>query len=60
MYSIDTTEQFEKSFRRCIRNGKNPDDLWEVVEMLAENGFYQKSLSLINLKVDWQITGSVI
>lgn len=38
MYSIDTTEQFEISFRQCIRNGKNPQELWDVVEMLAENG----------------------
>lgn len=38
MFSIYTIEQFEKSFRKCIRNGKNPDDLWEVVEMLAEKG----------------------
>ena len=37
MYSIDTTEQFERSFRSCIRQGKNPQDLWDVVDMLAEN-----------------------
>lgn len=38
MYSVDTTEQFESSFRLCIRQGKNPQDLWDVVAMLAEDG----------------------
>lgn len=50
MYSIETTEQFEKSFRRCIRNGKNPDDLWEVVEMLAENGILPEEFKPHQLK----------
>lgn len=50
MYSIDTTEQFEKSFRRCIRNEKNPDDLWEVVEMLAENGILPEEFKPHQLK----------
>lgn len=38
MYSVDTTEQFERSFRECIRAGKDPQELWEVVEILAEDG----------------------
>lgn len=38
MYSVDTTEHFERSFRKCIRAGKNPQDLWDVVEILMEKG----------------------
>lgn len=38
MYSVSTTEQFERSFRQCIREGKNPQDLWDVVDILAEEG----------------------
>lgn len=38
MYSISTTEQFERSLKKCIRKGKNPDDLWEAVAILAESG----------------------
>lgn len=38
MYSINTTEQFERSFRECIRAGKNPQELWDVVDILAEEG----------------------
>ncbi|MBQ0056288.1 MAG: type II toxin-antitoxin system YafQ family toxin [Bacteroidales bacterium] len=38
MYSVSTTEQFEHSLRECIRAGKDPDELWAVVEILAEEG----------------------
>ena len=38
MYSVSTTEQFERSLRECIRVGKNPQELWDVVEILAEEG----------------------
>ena len=38
MYSVDTTEQFDRSLRQCIRAGKDPEELWETVDILAESG----------------------
>lgn len=38
MYSVDTTNQFEKSLRECKRQGKRIDDLWDVVAILMEDG----------------------
>ena len=38
MYTVSTTEQFERSFKRCRQKGKNPQDLWDVVAILMEDG----------------------
>ncbi len=38
MYSVDTTNQLEKSLKECKRQGKRIDNLWEVVAILMEDG----------------------
>ena len=38
MYSVDTTDQFERSVKDCTRNGKRMEDLWDVVAILMEDG----------------------
>ena len=38
MYSIDTTRQFEKSLKKCIKRGFDVSKLKAVLNILAENG----------------------
>lgn len=38
MYTIETTRQFDKSFKRCLKRNLNPDLLWEVIGLLQETG----------------------
>ncbi len=35
MLRIKTTSQFESDFRRMVRSGSDPELLWAVVDMLA-------------------------
>jgi len=38
MYQIRYTRQFEKDIRSCKQKGLSLDVLWDVVELLAEDG----------------------
>ncbi|WP_075555687.1 type II toxin-antitoxin system RelE/ParE family toxin [Parabacteroides timonensis] len=38
MYTVETTKQFDKSFKRCLKRNLNPELLWEVIELLQKDG----------------------
>lgn len=38
MYTLETTKQFDKSFKRCLKRNLNPELLWEVIELLQKDG----------------------
>lgn len=38
MYTIKTTKQFDKSFKRCLKRRYDPELLWQVIETLKETG----------------------
>lgn len=38
MYTIDTTKQFEKSLKKCIKRGFDTSKLKVVLNILAETG----------------------
>ena len=38
MYSVRYTASFQRDVERCKRRGLNLENLWSVVEMLAEDG----------------------
>ena len=38
MYSLRTTQEFDKDFKRCKQQGRNMQLLQDVVELLEENG----------------------
>ncbi len=38
MYDVQTTKQFDKSFKKCLKRNYNPELLWEVIGILQETG----------------------
>ena len=38
MYDVQTTKQFDKSFKKCLKRNCNPELLWEVIGILQETG----------------------
>lgn len=38
MYTVETTKQFDKSFKRCLKKDLDPELLWEVIELLQKDG----------------------
>ena len=38
MYTLRTTQEFDKDVKRCKKNGRNMQLLRDVVELLEENG----------------------
>ena len=38
MYSLRTTQEFDRDFKRCKQQGRNMQLLQDVVEMLEEDG----------------------
>lgn len=38
MYTVETTKQFDKSFKHCQKRNLNPEFLWEVIELLQKDG----------------------
>ncbi|MEI3118648.1 MAG: type II toxin-antitoxin system YafQ family toxin [Parabacteroides johnsonii] len=38
MYTVETTRQFDKSFKRCMKRNLNPELLWEVIDLLQATG----------------------
>ena len=38
MYDVQTTKQFDKSFKKCLKRNCNPEHLWEVIGILQETG----------------------
>ena len=38
MYDVQTTKQFDKSFKKCLKRNCNPEPLWEVIGILQETG----------------------
>lgn len=38
MYSVTTTHQFDKMFKRCHKRGYPMEKLWEAVSLLCANG----------------------
>ena len=43
MYTLRTTQEFDKDVKRCKKNGRNMQLLRDVVELLAENGSVPES-----------------
>ena len=37
MYTVETTKQFDKSFKRCLKRNLDPELLWEVIELLQKD-----------------------
>ena len=37
-YRVKFTNQFKKSYKRCMKRGLNPQDFMAVVQILAETG----------------------
>ncbi|WP_308549681.1 type II toxin-antitoxin system YafQ family toxin [uncultured Parabacteroides sp.] len=38
MYTVETTRQFDKSFKCCMKRNLNPELLWEVIDLLQATG----------------------
>ena len=38
MCDVQTTKQFDKSFKKCLKRNCNPEPLWEVIGILQETG----------------------
>jgi len=43
MYTLRTTQEFDKDVKRCKKNGRNMQLLRDVVELLEENGSVPES-----------------
>ena len=43
MYTLRTTQEFDKDVKRCTKNGRNMQLLRDVVELLEENGSVPES-----------------
>ena len=43
MYTLRTTQEFDKDVKRCKKNGRNMQLLKDVVELLEENGSVPES-----------------
>ena len=53
MYSIDTTNKFEKDYVRCSKRGLNIDLLKKAVKLLEEDGILPASYKPHKLKGDF-------
>lgn len=49
MYTVETTRQFDKSFKRCMKRNLNPELLWEVIDLLQATGTLPEYYPRINL-----------
>lgn len=38
MYTVQTTKQFDKSFKKCLKRNCDPELLWRVIDILQETG----------------------
>ena len=56
MYDVQTTKQFDKSFKKCLKRNCNPELLWEVIGILQETGSLPMQYHAPKLRV--QIGGS--
>jgi mRNA interferase YafQ len=43
MYTVRTTQEFDRDVKRCKKNGRNMQLLRDVVELLEENGSVPES-----------------
>lgn len=59
MYSLTTTNQFDKDYKLCKKRGYKMELLNFIFLLLEEKGAYQQNSNLINLQEITKAFGSV-
>lgn len=53
MYEINYTPEFIAAVRRCKRSGRNLQELWDAIELLAADGYLPESYRPHQLRDEW-------